>query len=135
VLGVVLTTILRGCWLHIVVLYIHAPTEGKIYNVEDSFYEEFEHVDDKFPKYHTKIMSGDFIAKVVREDVFKPKIGNESLHKTNNGSGVRVVSFVTSKNLIVKNTMFPHNNNIHKYIWTSPDGKTHNQNDHSLIDR
>jgi hypothetical protein len=44
--------------------------------------------------------------------------------------GVRVVNFATSKNLIVKSTMFPHRN-VH--TWTSPDGKTHNQIDNILI--
>jgi hypothetical protein len=34
----------------------------------------------------------------------------------------------------VKSTTFPHRSN-HKYNWTSPDGKTHNQIDHVLIDR
>jgi hypothetical protein len=30
--------------------------------------------------------------------------------------------------------MIPHRN-IHKFIWTSPDGRTHNQIDHTLVDR
>jgi hypothetical protein len=30
--------------------------------------------------------------------------------------------------------MFPHRN-IHKYTWTSPDGKTHSQIDNFLVDR
>jgi hypothetical protein len=29
--------------------------------------------------------------------------------------------------------MFPHRN-IHKYTWTSPDGKIHNQTDHILVE-
>jgi hypothetical protein len=32
--------------------------------------------------------------------------------------------FATTKNLVVKNMMFPHRS-IHKYNWTSPDEKTH----------
>ena len=36
--------------------------------------------------------------------------------------------------MVVKSTMFLHRN-IHKYTWTSHDGKTHNQIDHVLIDR
>jgi endonuclease/exonuclease/phosphatase family metal-dependent hydrolase len=81
-----------------------------------------------------KILLGDFNAKVGREDIFKPTIGNESLHEISNDNGVRLVSFVTSKSLRVKSTMFPHCN-IHKYTWTSPDGKTHNQINHILVDR
>jgi hypothetical protein len=51
-----------------------------------------------------------------------------SLHEDNNDNDVRVVNFATSKNLYVKDMMFPYRN-IHKYTWTSPDGKTHNQID------
>jgi exonuclease III len=56
--------ILRGRWCHIIVLNVHAPTEDKTGDVKDSFYEELERVFDKFPKYHMKIMLGDFNAKV-----------------------------------------------------------------------
>jgi hypothetical protein len=44
-----------------------------------------------------KILLGDFNAKVEREDIFEPTIGNESLHETSNDTGVRVVNFATSK--------------------------------------
>jgi endonuclease/exonuclease/phosphatase family metal-dependent hydrolase len=81
-----------------------------------------------------KILLGDFNAKVGREDIFKPTIGNESLHEISNNNGVRLRSFSTSKNFRVKSMMFPHHN-IHKYTWTAPDGKTHNHIDHILVDR
>jgi hypothetical protein len=74
------------------------------------------------------------ISKRGREDIFKPTIGNESLHQDSNDNGVRVVNFATSKYLVVKSNMVPHRN-IHKYTWTSPDGKPHNQIDRILIDR
>jgi endonuclease/exonuclease/phosphatase family metal-dependent hydrolase len=102
--------------------------------VKDSLYEELECVFDKFPKYHMKILLGDFNSKIGKEDIFKPTIGNESLHKISNGNGVRLVTFATSKNLRVKSTMFSHHS-INKYTWTSPEEKTHNQIDHILVDR
>jgi hypothetical protein len=76
----------------------------------------------------------DFNVKLGREDIFKPTIGNDSLHRDNNDSGVRIVDFAKSKILVVKCNMFPQRN-IHKYTWTSPDGKTHSQVDQVLIDR
>jgi hypothetical protein len=60
-----------------------------------------------------KILLGDFNAKVGREDILKLTIGNESLHKISNDNEVRVAHFATTKNLIVRSTMFPHRN-IHK---------------------
>jgi hypothetical protein len=43
----------------------------------------------------------DFKAKVGREDIFAPKIGNENLKEVNNNNnnGVRVANFATSKTL------------------------------------
>jgi len=81
-----------------------------------------------------KMLLEDFNAKVERDNIFKPTIGQESLHQDGNDNGVRLVNFTTSQNLVVKSKMFPHRN-IHKYTWTSPYGKTHNRIDHVLIDR
>jgi hypothetical protein len=69
-----------------------------------------------------------------RNDYVKQTIGNKSLHEIGNDNRVRLVNFATSKNLRVKNTMFPHRN-IHKYTWSSPDGKTHNRIAHIPVDR
>jgi hypothetical protein len=126
--------VLRGRWCNIIVLNVHAPTEDKSDDSKDSFYEELEQVFDHFPRYHIKILLGDFNAEVGRENIFKPTIGNESLHQKSKDNGVRIINFATSKNLVVKSTMFPLRN-IHKYTWTSFDGQTHNQIDHVLIDR
>jgi hypothetical protein len=80
------------------------------------------------------ILLGEFNAKVGREDIFKPTCRNESLHETSNDNGVRVVNIATPKYLLVMSKVFPHHN-IHKYTWTSPDGNTHNHNEHVWIDK
>jgi hypothetical protein len=66
--------ILRSCWCDIV-LNIHAPTKDKIDDIKNRIYEELEHVSDKFPKHHMKILLWDFNAKVGREDILKPMTG------------------------------------------------------------
>jgi hypothetical protein len=43
--------ILRGPWCHIIILNFHAPTEGKVDDVKDSFYEDME---ISVPKYAGK---------------------------------------------------------------------------------
>jgi hypothetical protein len=114
--------ILRGYWCDIIVLNVHAPTKDKIGSMKDSFYKELKSVFDKFPKYHVKMLFGDFNAKIGREDIFKPTVYKKSLEEINDDNGFRVVNSATSKNLICKITVFPHCN-IHKFTWTS-DGNT-----------
>jgi len=52
--------VLRGRWFNIIVLHVHAPSEEKSDDSLDRFYEELEQVSYHFPKYHMKILSGDF---------------------------------------------------------------------------
>jgi hypothetical protein len=104
---------------------VHASNEDKDYDINDTFYKELEQVFDQFPRYHMKILLGNFIAKVGSKDIFKLISGNDNR--------VGVVTFATSKKS-VKSTTFPYHN-IHKHTWTSPDGVTHNQIENVLTDR
>jgi hypothetical protein len=47
--------ILRGYWCDIIVLKVHVPTKDKIDDMKASFYEEMEHVFNKFPKYSMNV--------------------------------------------------------------------------------
>jgi hypothetical protein len=85
--------------------------------MKDRLYKELEQVFDTFRKYHMKILL-EFNTAVGREDIFKPTIGNESLHEISNDNGVRVVNFAKSENLTAKSKMFPHCK-LHKFTWTS----------------
>jgi hypothetical protein len=79
---------------------MHAPSEDKSDDSKDSFYEELEHVFDHFPRYHMKILLGDYNTKVGREDIFKPTIflGNAFYHSVQNLLSSRLLS----KNLKIK---------------------------------
>jgi hypothetical protein len=94
--------VLGGRWHNTIVVNVHAPSEEKSDTSKDSFYAELEQVFDHLPKYHMKILLGDFNEKVGRENIFKPTIGQESLHQDSNDFGVRIVNFTTSKSLVVK---------------------------------
>ena len=93
---------LRGRWCDIIVLNECTLSEEKSDDSKDGFYEELEKVFDHFPKYHIKIVLGDFNAKVGRESIYKPTVKNESIHQDSNDNGIRIVNFATSKSLDVK---------------------------------
>ena len=58
---------------------MHAPSEEKRDDSKESLYEDREQVLDHFLKYIMKLLLVDFNAKLGREDIFKPTIGNGSL--------------------------------------------------------
>jgi hypothetical protein len=55
-----------------------------------------------------KIILWNFKAKMGGENIFKPAIGNDSLHQDNKDNGDRKVNFAAVKNGIVKGTVFSH---------------------------
>jgi hypothetical protein len=51
-------------------------------------YKELEQVFYHFPKYHKKILLGEFNAKLGREGSFKLTIRNDSVHQDSNDYGI-----------------------------------------------
>jgi hypothetical protein len=81
-----------------------------------------------------KIILGHFNAKVEREIICKPTIGNESPHQDSNDNGVRIGIVATSKNLVPK-TLCSRTETFVSTLGSLLNGKTHNQTNHILIDR
>jgi hypothetical protein len=53
--------VLRGLWCNIIAVNVHAPSEEKSGNSNDSFYEELKQI---FIIFNKKILLGDFNANV-----------------------------------------------------------------------
>jgi hypothetical protein len=49
-----------------------------------------------------------------KENMYKPTVGNESLHNDTNDNGMKMIQFAISKGLNVRSTTFPHKN-IHRH--------------------
>ena len=49
--------------------------------IQKQFYENLEQILNHIPQYNMKILLGDFNAEWGRKDIFKPTIGNDSLHQ------------------------------------------------------
>ena len=83
-------------------MYAHAPSKKKSDALKNCSYAEKEQVFNYFSKHHENSVS--LNVKLGRENIFKPTIGNESLHQDNNDNCVRIVKYATSNSLVVKST-------------------------------
>jgi len=53
----------------------------------DIFYDELERLFNRLPKYNSKIVLGDFNAKVGREEKYRRTISKYSLHEKTSNNG------------------------------------------------
>uniref|UniRef100_A0A8D9F872 Craniofacial development protein 2 n=1 Tax=Cacopsylla melanoneura TaxID=428564 RepID=A0A8D9F872_9HEMI len=124
---------LKGKFNDIFIINVHAPTEDASTENKDEYYEILEELYSQLPNYATKLIIGDFNAKIGKEDIYIPTIGRHSLHENTNENGQQLINFAMCNNLNISSTTFPHKR-IHKATWISPDSRTRNQIDHILID-
>ena len=116
------------------VLYKYMPPKIKIHDIEkDSFYASLQNVIEKTPKHDMLIVMGDLNAKIGLGQAGEEKVvGQHGLQSERTDNGDRFVELCKANNLAITSTMFIHKD-IHKYTWTSPDGRTRNQIDHFAV--
>ena len=104
----------------------------KTEEIKEEFYNLLEQNINQRARLYIKIILGDFNAKVGKGSIYKPPIGNESLHNETNNNGIKMIQFAISNGLNVRCTTFPHKD-IHKQTWYSAESRTANQTEHVLI--
>lgn len=60
---------IRGKFINISLINIHAPTEDKNDDIKDEFFEKLENVYDSLPRYDMKIILDDCNAKIDKKDM------------------------------------------------------------------
>ncbi|XP_037942599.1 importin subunit beta-like [Teleopsis dalmanni] len=111
----------------------YAPTEDADDIAKETYYTDLDETLSKTPSHDTKILLGDFNAKIGREQYNSNVAGLHSLHTVSSDNGKRLCQLATGSGMYISSTHFPHKN-IHKGTWQLPGSTTVNQIDHVLID-
>lgn len=101
---------MKAQFFDITFINVHAPSEDKPQEEKDEFYDCVDSTLNALPQYRIRIVLGDLNAKIGKEAIFRPIIGNHSLHEITNDNGLRLIDFACGNGLVVKSTMFPHKN-------------------------
>ncbi|ESO11877.1 hypothetical protein HELRODRAFT_166961 [Helobdella robusta] len=112
------------------VVVIYAPTMDHSYAEIEAFYDQLKQTLNVLPKKDVKIITGDWNAKIGRDNIgFEEVMGKYGIGNRNN-RGERLLEFAKDQKMYITNTK---TQNTKKWTWESPDGKTTNMIDLILI--
>ncbi|KAL9976159.1 hypothetical protein ACROYT_G013418 [Oculina patagonica] len=115
------------------IIQVYAPTNDADTDEKDGFYDLLQQVYDRTPQHDIIIIMGDWNAKLGHQlEGENGVVGKHGLGSDRSDNGERFIEFCAANNMAITTTMFPHKD-IHKYTWTSPDGRTRNQIDHIAV--
>ena len=87
----------KAKWFLCTLINVHALTNEKTEEIKEEYYNLLEQNIIKIARSDIKIILGDFYGKVDKENIYKPNIGNESLHNETNNNGITMIQCVISK--------------------------------------
>lgn len=67
---------IKSRYSEISIINVHSPTEEKEDEEIEQFYEEIDGIYNQIPRYDVKIIIGGFNAKLEREEIYKPIVGD-----------------------------------------------------------
>ncbi|GFS15650.1 craniofacial development protein 2-like [Elysia marginata] len=120
--------------IKLTLIHAYAPTNDAEIDIKTEFYEMLDETVRKSHRHDILIVTGDFNAKVGTDPNHYDSVMGKHGEGERNENGERLCEFCAMNDLIITGTLFPHKK-IHKLTWVSPDGKTKNQIDHTLINK
>ena len=116
------------------VIVCYAPQEDKSDEEKDAFYDTLSSTIQMTPTHDMLLVLGDLNAKVGKDNQNQGNVMGPHGMGDRNENGTRLIELCEEHNMVIGGTLFQHKE-IHKYTWTSPDGRTRNQIDHILINK
>ena len=113
-------------------IHVYSPTNDACVESKDEFYEQLESTVQKCNRNDILIITGDLNAKIGKGTTEEREVLGQHGRGVRNKNGERLCEFCEMNGLVITGTIFPHKE-IHKATWTSPNGRTKNQIDHTMI--
>lgn len=115
------------------IIQVYAPTNDASDEEKERFYNQLQQVYSETQSHDLVITMGDLNAKIGYQIAGEEgTVGKHALVGERSNNGERFVASCMDNNMAITTTQYPHKD-IHKYTWTSPDGRTKNQIDHIAI--